>query len=127
MHEINREIKYELKRSQSAQMLNYEDYLVRTKHLLTRERYLVNMKSFLLNERLEELQNQANEKKVCFNFFKHKIHNQPNRVRTSVLIRNLSGNVSNKEIAAFLTTNKTYSYEHISLSKTNKTAMVNQI
>ena len=68
MHEINREIKYELKRSQSAQMLNYEDYLVRTKHLLTRERYLVNMKSFLLNERLEELQNQANEKKVCFNF-----------------------------------------------------------
>ena len=48
-------------------------------------------------------------------------------MRTSVLIRNLSGNVSNKEIAAFLTTNKTYSYEHISLSKTNKTAMVRQI
>lgn len=48
-------------------------------------------------------------------------------MRTSVLIRNLSGNVSNKEIEAFLTNNKTYSYEHISLSKTNKTAMVSPV
>lgn len=111
MNNINREIGSELKRSHSAQMLNYEDYLVRTKRLLVRERFLVNMKSFLLNERLAALEHKVVEKK-------------PHFVRTSVLIRKLSGSVSTDEIAAFLTANKTSSFEHISLSKTNKTAMI---
>ena len=58
------DLKRQIKRSRSAQILNYEEYLTQQKQLLIRERYLVNMETFLLNERIQTLEAKINDQKV---------------------------------------------------------------